>query len=133
MAALKETLLSSDNSPKPSEAREYQDRAAMRRRLHPPSPPNQATTLETPPRINIPTALPAAPVNTFAATMLAKQGWSQGQGLGKTGTGRSEAIEVEMRTVKRGLGASGSKAVVQNGGDWKAEGKQRRYDELRER
>ena len=65
--------------------------------------------------------------------MMANQGWVAGSGLGRNGDGRAEPINVEMRTEKKGLGAMGSKAVVDVGeGDWRDRGKQRRYEELRE-
>jgi len=52
--------------------------------------------------------------------------------LGKDGSGRSEPIETKMRVEKRGLGAVQSEAVRDDGGgDWRARGKMRRYDELK--
>jgi hypothetical protein len=159
MAALRETLLNpggSTPSPGPTDAdrerekgRSYLDRSAMRRKLHPQSPPpasssyrqdrNRAT--ETDPSSN-PTpgsqnpSRPAEPAgqsqSKFGLAMLANQGWTPGMGLGKTSEGRAEPVQVELRTEKRGLGATGSKAVADVGeGDWRQRGKQRRYDELR--
>jgi tuftelin-interacting protein 11 len=48
-----------------------------------------------------------APVNagSFAARMMAKMGYKEGQGLGKEGTGRSGIIEVQLRPQGVGLGA----------------------------
>ena len=52
-------------------------------------------------------ASPSTPtVNTgsFAARMMAKMGYREGQGLGKEGTGRSSVIEVQLRPQGVGLG-----------------------------
>ena len=63
---------------------------------------------------------------------MATQGWMPGAGLGRNGEGRAEPINVEVRTEKRGLGAQGAKAVVDDGpGDWRHRGKQRRWEEMR--
>ena len=53
------------------------------------------------------TAQSGAPVNagSFAARMMAKMGYKEGQGLGKEGTGRSGIIEVQLRPQGIGLGA----------------------------
>lgn len=42
---------------------------------------------------------------SFAARMMAKMGYKEGQGLGKEGTGRSGIIEVQLRPQGVGLGA----------------------------
>lgn len=42
---------------------------------------------------------------SFAARMMAKMGYKEGQGLGKEGTGRSSVIEVTLRPQGVGLGA----------------------------
>ncbi|CAG8958266.1 hypothetical protein HYFRA_00000621 [Hymenoscyphus fraxineus] len=49
----------------------------------------------------------SAPINagSFAARMMAKMGYKEGQGLGKEGTGRSGVIEVVQRPQGVGLGA----------------------------
>ncbi len=140
MAMLRETLLnhgSARDGVNEEEERErekkYVDRSAMRRKLHPPSPlPPSSKPREpslTPPPIN---SGPVEPVASFAMSMMANQGWTPGSGLGRNGEGRAEPVNVELRTEKRGLGADGSKAVVDAGeGDWRARGKQRRWEEMR--
>ncbi|KAI4188692.1 MAG: hypothetical protein L6R41_001968, partial [Letrouitia leprolyta] len=50
-------------------------------------------------------ASPAAKTNTFAAKMMAKMGYVEGQGLGVTGHGRLAPIETQQRPTKAGLGA----------------------------
>ena len=49
-------------------------------------------------------ASPAAP-NSFAAKMMAKMGYVEGQGLGATGRGRLAPIETQQRPQGAGLGA----------------------------
>ncbi|KAL6717616.1 hypothetical protein ACLMJK_005531 [Lecanora helva] len=49
-------------------------------------------------------ASPAAP-NSFAARMMAKMGYVEGQGLGATGKGRLAPIETQQRPQGAGLGA----------------------------
>jgi hypothetical protein len=112
VAALKEALLAGPTD----QPTVYQDRAAQRRRLHPETRPARSAS---------PPVAPPKP--SFAAKLLADQGWTPGTGLGRT-AGRAEPIKVEMRTEKRGLGAVGAKA---ESGDWRAQGKERRYQELR--
>ncbi|WVQ79240.1 hypothetical protein IAT38_001336 [Cryptococcus sp. DSM 104549] len=149
MASLKEKLLNKDRgseAPTPEsgspgangQSKEYLDRSAMRRRLHPPSPPRQTssstavpTYSSAPVRSAAPTASPAVPVKSkFAENFLTKQGWQPGAGLGKDGEGRAEPIQTQARAAKRGLGAEGSSAVVDHGeGDWRQRGKQRRWEE----
>ncbi|KAH8819928.1 GC-rich sequence DNA-binding factor-like protein-domain-containing protein [Xylogone sp. PMI_703] len=47
--------------------------------------------------------------NSFAARMMAKMGYKEGQGLGKEGQGRSGVIEVQLRPQGVGLGAVAEK------------------------
>ncbi|KAL8935490.1 MAG: hypothetical protein Q9216_005396, partial [Gyalolechia sp. 2 TL-2023] len=50
-------------------------------------------------------ASPGAKTNTFAAKMMAKMGYVEGQGLGATGRGRLAPIETQQRPTGAGLGA----------------------------
>jgi tuftelin-interacting protein 11 len=50
-------------------------------------------------------AAPSVNGGSFAARMMAKMGYKEGQGLGKEGTGRSGVIEVVQRPQGVGLGA----------------------------
>lgn len=133
MAALKDSLLNRHPTEKNEEKREYLDRSAIRRRLHPKSPPRTIATdvVEQPVR----TASKPEPVSTFAQNMMVAQGWAPGSGLGKGRDGRSEAVEVKMRVEKRGLGAKGAEVPVEESdaeGDWRKKGKSRRFEEVRE-
>ena len=141
MATLRETLLkksagnesSAPISREETPERQYLDRSAMRRRLHPPSPPPQTDSRRSaspPIRRLEPVSAESSTPSAFASNMLANQGWTPGMGLGRHGDGRADPINVEMRTEKRGLGAQGSKAVVDTGnGDWRQRGKHRRWEE----
>jgi len=133
MAALKDSLLNRHPTEKNEEKREYLDRSAIRRRLHPKSPPRTTTTqvVEQPATI----APKPEPVSSFAQNMMAAQGWAPGSGLGKGRDGRSEAVEVKMRVEKRGLGAKGAEVPAEESGaegDWRKKGKSRRFEEVRE-
>jgi len=133
MAALKDSLLNRHPTEKNEEKREYLDRSAIRRRLHPKSPPRTTATnvVEQPAR----TAPKPEPVSSFAQNMMAAQGWAPGSGLGKGRDGRSEAVEVKMRVEKRGLGAKGAEVPAEESGaegDWRKTGKSRRFEEVRE-
>jgi hypothetical protein len=131
MAALRESLLTGGGeSDQPVSERRYVDRSAQRRKLHPQSPPPTRRSASPPARPSAHPNVPA-PMSSFAQNMLASSGWTPGAGLGKNGDGRSAPIDVEARTEKRGLGAVGSKAVVDVGpGDWKERGKARRWEEM---
>lgn len=50
-----------------------------------------------------------APVPSKGAALLGKMGWTAGQGLGATGTGRTDAIPTELYSQGVGLGAQGGK------------------------
>jgi tuftelin-interacting protein 11 len=50
-------------------------------------------------------ATPKVNAGSFAARMMAKMGYKEGQGLGKEGTGRANVIEVQLRPQGVGLGA----------------------------
>ena len=133
------------------EPRKYIDRSAMRRNMHPSSPPPSRTATHSAsqsghrrstspisrrqtPVSAVPTPPPAA-LSSFASGMLAKSGWIPGVGLGKDATGRAEPISVELRNEKRGLGAVNSKSAAetvqsQAAGDWRERGKQRRWEDF---
>eukprot|EP00730_Choanoeca_flexa_P013543 TRINITY_DN5439_c0_g1_i1.p1 TRINITY_DN5439_c0_g1~~TRINITY_DN5439_c0_g1_i1.p1 ORF type:complete len:319 (+),score=85.73 TRINITY_DN5439_c0_g1_i1:74-958(+) len=44
----------------------------------------------------------------FAKNLMEAQGWSEGQGLGRSTEGRSEAIKVKLKFDKAGIGGNGS-------------------------
>jgi hypothetical protein len=142
MAALKDSLLNKSSASTSAThdhdegaKRQYIDRSAIRRRLHPKSPPRTNTVARSP--IPIPVSA-SEPVSSFAQNIMAAQGYIPGAGLGKDKNGRSEAIEVKMRVEKRGLGAKGAEVAVedrQDGGkegDWRRKGRTRRFDEVKE-
>lgn len=54
---------------------------------------------------NADSGTPKLNAGSFAARMMAKMGYKEGQGLGKEGTGRSSVIEVQLRPQGVGLGA----------------------------
>ncbi|KAL8803867.1 MAG: hypothetical protein Q9182_002923 [Xanthomendoza sp. 2 TL-2023] len=56
------------------------------------------------------TASPAAKPNAFAAKMMAKMGYKEGQGLGATGRGRLAPIETQSRPMGAGLGVVSEKS-----------------------
>lgn len=56
-------------------------------------------------RGNAAASTPKANAGSFAARMMAKMGYKEGQGLGKEGTGRASVIEVQLRPQGVGLGA----------------------------
>jgi hypothetical protein len=131
MAALKDSLLNRHPAEKEGEKREYLDRSAIRRRLHPKSPPRATKTNV----VEQPARTAPEPVSSFAQNIMAAQGWAPGSGLGKDRDGRSEAVEVKLRVEKRGLGAKGAEVPIEesNGeGDWRKKGRSRRFEEVRE-
>ncbi|KAL9127964.1 MAG: hypothetical protein Q9217_003255 [Psora testacea] len=75
------------------------DRRSKRRKTNPMRPafPNGAPNATS-------GVSPAAP-NSFAAKMMAKMGYVEGQGLGATGRGRLAPIETQLRPQGAGLGA----------------------------
>ena len=60
-------------------------------------------------------ATPKANAGSFAARMMAKMGYKEGEGLGKEGTGRSSVIEVQLRPQGVGLGAVREKSQQEKG------------------
>jgi hypothetical protein len=132
MAALKDSLLNRHPAGEAGgDKREYIDRSAIRRKLHPKSPPRASTTLSEP---VVPPPKAPGGVSTFAQNIMVAQGWAPGSGLGKDRDGRSEAVEVKMRVEKRGLGAQGAEKPIEEGGegDWRKKGRSRRFEEVRE-
>ncbi|WVQ75082.1 hypothetical protein IAR50_004691 [Cryptococcus sp. DSM 104548] len=133
MANLKENLMkrngdgSGSGSPAAEPAREYIDRSAMRRQLHPKSPPRKTSTPAK--SAAVVSAAPAPVQSKFAQGILAKQGWQEGSGLGKDGSGRAVPLETRLRTKKRGLGVEGS--VDDGVDDWRTKAKMRRWGEVR--
>ncbi|WOO76580.1 Angiogenic factor with G patch and FHA domains 1 [Vanrija pseudolonga] len=124
--ALRGTLLGDGAREAPSAA--YVDRSAQRRRLHPRSPPRAGVkAVEA-----APAPAPAPGPSTTARAMLARQGWSEGRGLGRDLSGRADAIVPVLRTERAGLGARGQLADTGDAahGDWRQRGKQRRWDEV---
>jgi hypothetical protein len=47
--------------------------------------------------------------STFALRLLAKQGWKEGEALGKKKAGRTEPVQVKRRGDNLGLGAEASR------------------------
>ena len=68
-----------------------------------PNPMHQAFQMQTPNPTRSVNSSPAAP-NAFAAKMMAKMGYKEGQGLGATGKGRLAPIESQVRPQGAGLG-----------------------------
>lgn len=143
MAALRDTLLGEDTGrPSARGPNAYMDRSAQRRKLHPASPPRQrdngygaraADRHNTSTSASSSPAPPAGP-SSVSRALLAKQGWTPGQGLGRDGGGRAEAIVPVVRSERAGLGARGQVADVpansEGEGDWRSRGRQRRWDEV---
>lgn len=131
MDALRGNLLGEeDAAPKVrAAAAGYVDRSAQRRRLHPPSPPRHRDREREEAPVVAGPAAPAGP-SEAARKLLAKQGWSEGQGLGRT-PGRAEPIVPVVRSERAGLGTRGQVADQPGaGGDWRQRGRQRRWDEV---
>ncbi|KDQ13503.1 hypothetical protein BOTBODRAFT_160436 [Botryobasidium botryosum FD-172 SS1] len=137
----------------------YIDRAARRRAVHPVSrsPPRPPPSAASPPsshyhrpRNSSPT--PAAPhpqsqpkppsehtpisSTNVGHRLLLRQGWTPGSGLGPTSASTGTALVEPLRlvpTVGRsglGLGAQ-ARGANEGNGDWRAEGKKRRWDDLK--
>lgn len=142
MATLENSLLNRNPASMPRDGthdgrNQYIDRSALRRQMHPRSPPprrpntgNDSSTSTSEPLVSA----PSGSVSTFAQNMLAAQGWAPGAGLGKDQSGRSEAVEVKMRVEKRGLGAQGAEASAPSedvNEDWRKKAKQRRFEQMK--
>lgn len=113
----------------------YLDRSAQRRRLHPPSPPHLSSERGRQRDGGATISAPAQPAGPSAVSraMLARQGWTPGAGLGRDASGRAEPVVAVIRSERVGLGARGQVADTGDApgaGDWRARGKQRRWDEV---
>ncbi|KAI0544704.1 hypothetical protein F4679DRAFT_563826 [Xylaria curta] len=91
----------------------YRDRAKERRQAHnQPMKPKLHLPRKTPTAnkdSNTTKEPPAKPTVSKGAGLLAKMGWSTGEGLGAEGGGRTEIIETMAYTPGVGLGAEGGK------------------------
>lgn len=99
-----------------SAAPQYRDRAKERRQVYsqpskPSGAPSAATSSTSGPAPQQQPAAPPEPKSepkaSKGAGMLAKMGWSAGQGLGADGSGRTAAIETQAYQQGVGLGAEG--------------------------
>lgn len=86
----------------------YRDRAKERRSAF--NQPKQPTTQhKRPSKEEASEEEISAPLPSKGAALLGKMGWSVGEGLGATGSGRKEAITTHLYSQGVGLGASGGK------------------------
>lgn len=89
---------------------EYRDRAKERREAFGPSTVPTASNQRKKQKPKTPPAEePEEPKQNKGAALLGKMGWSQGQGLGATGEGRTEHVVADMYTAGVGLGMKGAK------------------------
>jgi hypothetical protein len=89
---------------------EYRDRAKERREAFGPStiPPSSGQKKKLKEK-SPPAEKPEEPKPNKGAALLGKMGWTQGQGLGASGEGRTEHVVAEMYTAGVGLGMKGAK------------------------
>lgn len=130
MAALRDNLLGKSDTRSGPEGT-YMDRSAQRRRIRPSSPPRSSAPPERSAAVVAAPAKPAGP-SIVSQAMLAKHGWAPGQGLGRDGGGRAEAILPVLRNARVGLGGRGERAESDTDGrdgGWKERGKRRRWEE----
>lgn len=109
----------SEETPKPDDGEsepQYRDRAKERREVYgqPKRPSNQDPARKDTKggaagKSREPSPTAAASVQSKGSAMLAKMGWSTGQGLGAKGEGRTEVIETNAYQEGVGLGAEGGK------------------------
>jgi RNA-binding protein 5/10 len=89
---------------------EYRDRAKERREAFGASTaPSTGGQKKKPKAKSPPAEEPEEPKQNKGAALLGKMGWTQGQGLGATGEGRTEHVVAEMYTAGVGLGMKGAK------------------------
>ncbi|KAF8249700.1 hypothetical protein K440DRAFT_543134 [Wilcoxina mikolae CBS 423.85] len=104
------TLCETARKKLPKNSSEYRDRAKERREAFGPS---TAPTTSGQRKKQKPKTPPAEEVEepkpNKGAALLGKMGWSQGQGLGATGEGRTEHVVADMYTAGVGLGMKGAK------------------------
>jgi RNA-binding protein 5/10 len=62
-----------------------------------------------------PVLAPAEDASNVGNKLLAKMGWSQGQGLGLQGEGRVDPVETQLRAARAGLGAASRPSPAQGG------------------
>lgn len=63
-----------------------------------------------------PVLAPAEDADNVGNKLLAKMGWTQGQGLGLQGEGRVDPVETQLRAARAGLGAASRPAAAPQGG-----------------
>ncbi|BFZ64548.1 hypothetical protein YB2330_005695 [Saitoella coloradoensis] len=94
-----------------SEGGGYRDRALERRQQfnQPSRPPQPPQPTSTRPRPHSPSPPPPPPAPSKGASLLAKMGWTSGQGLGSQNQGRVEAVKGQGYVSGVGLGMAGGK------------------------
>jgi len=89
---------------------EYRDRAKERRQAFGPSTTaSSANAQKNKTKTSPPVEAPVVTQPNKGAALLGKMGWTQGQGLGATGEGRTDHVVAEMYTAGVGLGMKGAK------------------------
>ncbi|KAJ7475787.1 hypothetical protein FB451DRAFT_1244753 [Mycena latifolia] len=159
LTMLKQRLLTpSSPGPVRGEVTSYTDRSARRRSLHQTSrldapgvapalrsEPVASTSQHLPPTlppaeswnppIPVTTSQPPAPLPTtnVGHRLLLAQGWTPGSSLGQDWEGRvglTAPLEVASTTRRAGLGMAKGTTPTASSDDWRADGKQRRWDDL---
>ncbi|KAI5843712.1 hypothetical protein BZA05DRAFT_410415 [Tricharina praecox] len=92
-----------------SSSSEYRDRAKERRQAFPSTVPTTSNAQKKKSKTSPPAEAAEAPQQNKGAALLGKMGWTQGQGLGATGEGRTDHVVAEMYTAGAGLGMKGAK------------------------
>ncbi|THH30275.1 hypothetical protein EUX98_g3899 [Antrodiella citrinella] len=156
MTMLKRDLLSrhepasSSNSGSASAPAPYFDRSARRRALHTDAPEQLLTRARTvvsapitpPIRLPEPVSAPAVPLpdTNIGHRLLMKQGWQPGTSLGSSDVADDERgtvalvepLNISGNLKRTGLGMVSPPAAVRDVGlNWKEQGQQRRWDDVR--